>query len=158
VLVPQTVNGKPLTLKSLGELVNSPQKGHKTEFSIFSIGSYTDPPVPAPYWVLMTRDVINRDQSYDSQQALVAAYAQKSGTPYQVPNILDAAVVIFTEYVRSGTRLYSNEPLTFSRCQEKYGEISHLVIGVFKTEGLFLGPLTDNNRDKSYGMGCSRKF
>src|SRR3979490_1472708 len=58
VLIPETVNGKPLTLKTLGELVQKPLQGHSSKYGYFTIGEYTDLPAPKSHWALMTRDVI----------------------------------------------------------------------------------------------------
>ena len=38
-LIPQTVNGQPLNLKSLGELVQKPLQGHATKYDTFNIGN-----------------------------------------------------------------------------------------------------------------------
>ena len=57
VLIPSTVNGKPLTVKSLGELVKAPKQGNASKYSYYSLGEYQakDLPVPKSYWVLMTK-------------------------------------------------------------------------------------------------------
>jgi NLR family CARD domain-containing protein 3 len=157
VLIPKTINGKPLSLKSLGELVQAPKQGNATKYSHFNLGEYTDPPAPASHWVLMTRDVLpgSRNKSYDKQQAMVKSYAEKTKTPYQVPPILDATVCIFMEYVLSGTRLYSDNPWTYTRCQAKYGRDRQLVVGGFASGGLLVNPDFDVNYD---GVAALRKL
>lgn len=143
VLVPQTVNGRPLNLKSLSELVKAPKQGNPTQYRLFDLGEYPDPPAPTSHWVLMTRDVIpgSRGKSCTNQKALVTSYVQKTGISYQVPNILNAAVTIFMEYVRSGVRLYPDEPLTYTRCQEQYNANWQLVVGGFAAGGLAVNVL-----------------
>jgi hypothetical protein len=142
VLVPQTVNGQPLNLKTLGELVKKPLKGLATQLRSFILGKYTDPTAPSSHWVLLTRDVIegSRNKSYPDQQTLLS---QKGQGVYAVPTILDATVCIFMEYVRSGTRLYSDSPWTYTRCQEKHNAKWQLGVGGFASGGLHV-----------YNVGC----
>jgi hypothetical protein len=170
VLVPQTVNKTPLTLKSLGELMQNPKQGYKTKYSYLGLGMYTDPPAPASHWVLMTREVLrdsgtksytDRAKPYAEQQALVARYAQKTGIPYQVPNVLDAATCIFMEFVRSGTCLYKNKRFgndspPYTRCQEKYDHRWQLVVGCFISEGLRIYHNNDCTTDS--GVAASWKL
>jgi hypothetical protein len=102
----------------------------------------------------MTRDVIDgsRSQSYHDQQALL-----EKQVVYEVPHILDAIVCIFIEYVRSGTRLYSNNPRTYTRCQEKYDDNWQLVVGGFGPGGLVVHD-DDGGGNDCNGVGGCRKF
>jgi hypothetical protein len=158
VLVPQTVKGQPLTLKSLGELVQKPLKGHDTKYSAYYLSEYRDPPAPPSHWVLLTRDVIegSRNKSYKEQQDLLAKYCKQAQVSYEVPKILDAAVCILMEHVRSGTRLYGREPVTFTRCQEKYNADWQLGVGGFGSSGLYI--CLYGAALMSPGVGGSRKF
>jgi hypothetical protein len=75
VLVPQTFNGQPLLLKTLGQLVKKPLQGFATQYSYFELGKYTDRPAVRPsHWVMMTRHLIegSRSQSYQDQQTLLS--------------------------------------------------------------------------------------
>ncbi len=152
VLVPQTVNGKPLTLKTLGEFIQKPLQGTPTKYQTFDLGDYTDAPAAKSHWALLTRDIIegSRSKSYSNQKALIKA-------PYEVPTILDATVAILMEHVRTGTRLYSNSPWTYTRCQEKYNENWQLVVGGFGVAGLnvYFSLYGDY---VSSGVGGLRKF
>ena len=142
VLIPEKVNGTPLTLKTLGELVQHNLKGTSSKYrdGYFSIGEYTDSPNPSTHWALMTRDVLpeSRAKNYETQKNLVAQYAQKAKIPYQVPSVLDATTCIFMEHVHSGIRLYSDKPWTYTRCQEKYNKDWQLVVGGFAPAGLYI--------------------
>jgi hypothetical protein len=136
VLVPETVDGQPLTLKTLVELVKKVLQEPSTQYSNFHLGEYTDPDALPSHWVLLTRDVIegSHSKSYPDQQTLLS---QKCHGVYVVPTILDATVCIFMEYVRSGTRLYSDSPsYIFTRCQEKYNANWQLVVGGFASGDL----------------------
>jgi hypothetical protein len=157
VLVPQTVSGQPLTLKTLGELTKKRLIGFATRFSSCNLGEYTDPAAPPSHWVLMTRDVIegSRNKSYQTQQALLN---QKAGGSYEVPTILDATVCIFMEYVRTWTLLYSRNRVTYTytRCQEKYDAHWQLVVGGFASDGLDV--CYSRYDGENLGVGGSRKF
>ncbi len=151
-LIPAKVNNKPLKLKLIGKLVKKPLQGNPTKFSCLSIGEYKDPAAPVSHWALMSRGIIpdSRNKSLQKQQ-LVQNYVD-----YQVPTILDAVVSIFTEYVSTKTRLYHDNPATFTRCQEKYNKTWGLAVGGFGSNGL---TVTDfyyaNDR---VGEGALRKF
>ncbi len=158
VLVPQTVSGKPLNLKTLGELVKKPFQGPAAQYRFFDIGEYIDPAAPSSHWVLMTRDVIEgscgRKKTYQDQQKLLN---QKGHGDYAVPTVLDATVCIFMEHVRSGTRLYSDSPWTCTRCQEKYDAGWQLVVGGFFASG-GLGISNGGWGAGTIGIGGCRRF
>ena len=152
-LIPQTVNGKPLTLKTLGELVQKPLKGAPTKYEYFNLGEYNDLPAPASHWALLSRDVIpgSRKQNYSTQQQLVAKYPE-----YVVPTILDAAVSIFLEYLKTGTCLYGQNPWTYTYCQEKYRKDWQLLLGGCAPSGVLV---FSNCYDREgIGVGALRKF
>ena len=153
-LIPQTVNEQPLTLKTLGEFVQKPLQGPATKYSYLSLGEYKDPPVPASHWTLLSRDVIlnSRNKRYAAQQELVPQYPG-----YEIPHILDATVSIFMEHVQSGTRLYSDKPYTYTRCQEKYNASWQLAVGGFAAGGLAVHYDLDDESELN-GVGLSRLF
>ncbi len=101
VLVPQMVNGEPLTLKTLGKLILKPRQGRPTQYrdlryerynllryhnlipdnwhlqrrdpNPFDFGEYTDAPAARSHWALLTRDVIegSLNKNYSDQKALI---------------------------------------------------------------------------------------
>ncbi len=161
-LIPQTVNGKKLTLNSLSELIQNPKAGHKTKYSDYNgivkkeLGSQG---VQKSHWALMTQDVIpeSRNKSYKEQKRLLHSYAQKSHTSYALPTALEAAVSILMEYVANGKRLYSDDPYTYTRCLEKvHNNQWPAAIGGFAAGGLAVSyDLWDFD---SSGVGALRKF
>jgi hypothetical protein len=159
VLIPATVNGKPLTLKTLGKLVQNPKNGgHKTTYTYFKTGEYVDQPAKS-HWALLTRSVIegSRDKLSQDEQPIVDTYSQKTKMVYEIPTVLDAAVCNMMEYVRSGTWLYGENPLTYTWCQEKYDANCYLVVGGGSGSGLYVY----NNYIGAYvncGVGGLRKF
>ena len=153
-LIPQTVNGQPLTLKILGELVQKPLQGPTMKYERFYLGNYKDQPNPASHWTLLTRDVIpnSRRKRYAAQEGLVPQY---SG--YEIPHILDATISIFMEHVQSGTRLYPDDPYTYTRCQEKYNAKWQITVGGFAAGGLAVGHVNFDGHEY-LGVGLSREF
>ena len=154
VLIPKRVSGQEFTLNYLGELIKAPQGGsHATEYDFYwnkaseAIGSQA---AGSSYWVLMTKDVLpeSRNKSYEEQCALVAAHAKRTGLGYEVPGALEAAVVILLHHARSGERLYGDDPLTYTCCQERVRG-KQLVIGGLSSEGLRIN-------DLNYGKSISR--
>jgi hypothetical protein len=116
VLVPTTAKGEKLTLRSFRERVKVPLAGHKSDYRNYP--DYIDKEHGATslersQWVLMTKDVIpgSRNKKYADQKAMVAGKAQ-----YEVPGLLPASVGILTHYVRTGERLFVDEPWTYTRC------------------------------------------
>ena len=153
-LIPKTVNAQPLTLQSLGELVQKPLYGPATKYKYFDLGEHQDLPAPAPHWAILSRDVIpgSRYKSYADHQQLLKQYPS-----YEVPHILDASVALFMEHAQSGTRLYSNSPNTFTRCQQKYNANWKLAVGGFVAGGLIISYDYDDEYENC-GVGISRKF
>ena len=161
VLIPKRVSGKALTLDYLGELIKSPQGGgHATQYRYYwdgireAIGSQAS---GSSYWVLMTKGVLpeSRAKSYEDQRKLVADHAKRTGLGYKVPGALEAAVVMLLHHVRSGERLYGNNPWTYTRFRERV-EGYHRVVGGFSSGGL---NFYSNNYDNPYvGVAGLRKF
>ena len=161
ILVPATVNGKPLTLNSLQELIQNPKEGHKTQYGYYhdyvknELGNQST----SSHWVLMTRDVIpdSRNKSYEDQKKLVAIHVQKSGQPYELPTTIDVVTCILMEHVQTGVKLYSDNPLTYTRCQEKVDKNQWPVaIGGFAAGGLDVLSFWLDSADD--GVGGSRKL
>ena len=160
VLIPSHVGGKPLTLDSLGELIKSPQEGYGTKYDYYwdeaskAIGNQS---LDRSYWVLMTKDVLpgSRNKIYKNQYALVADHAKRTGLGYKVPGALEAAVVVLLHHVRSGERLYSANPLTYTRCQENVQNFQ-LVVGGFSSGGLHV--YNYHYVDNYLGVAGLRKF
>jgi hypothetical protein len=159
VFVPQTVNDRPLDLQYLGELMLKYFPGHDSSYRSLYLGAYVDGPAPASHWVLLTRGVIegSRSQSYEDQQVLLASLCEKAHVSYEVPKILDVAVCLFMEYIRTGTRLYPDDPWTLTRCQEKYNANWQLGVGGFAPGGLSVNYRYGGDSEHC-GVGGSRKL
>jgi len=162
VLVPQAVNGKTFCLNSLAELIQSPKTGNKTEYRYYDdhVKKELGTKSVSSHWALMTRDVIpdSRSKTYEAQKALVASHAQKSKIAYELPKALDATAAILMHYVETGNRIYSDDPYTYTRCQEKVNKNQWpLAIGGFSSVGLDVD-YADFDIVFYVGVGCVQKF
>ena len=157
VLIPQTVNGLPLTLNSLEELIKRPKEGFPTQYQDSRMGGHENTPSKASHWVLMTRDIIpgSRGKNYADQQRMIASVGGEAHDSYQVPTLIEATVCILMEHVRSGTRLFS--PSTYTRCEEKFFSGSYqMVVGGFAPAGLYVYNFFYD--DDFIGVAALRKF
>ena len=161
VLIPASVGGRPFTLTLLGELIRSPKgEGYRTEYRPYGNAvqaALGDQSSGSSYWVLMLRDVLpdSRGKTYENQKALVAEHARRKGLPYELPQALEAATAILLHYVRTGERLYGDDPWTYTRCQETVANKYPVVVGGFSSGGLLV-----NFRNGDYydnGVSCLRK-
>ena len=166
VLIPARVAGEPFSLNLLEELIECPQVGdYSAKYRYYNSAVQEQLGAQSPgcsYWVLMTRDVLegSRRKTYKSQQALVAAHAKRTGLPYELPGALEVATTILSHYVRSGERLYSDSPWTYTRCQEFVADEGDdkcpVLVGGFSFGGIdvdyFFGDVS------SYGVAGLRKL
>ena len=149
VLIPAMVDGKPFSLNLLRDLIRRPQGGgYPTKYRNYSNSIEEQFGAQSPrhsYWVLMTRDVLegSRNQKRASQQTLVAAYAERTNLPYELPDTLEAATTILSHYVRSGERLYAHDPGTYTRCQELVNDQYPAVVGGFSSVGINVDSISD---------------
>ena len=85
----------------------------------------------------MTRDVIpgSRYKTYQVCCNMLFEHSKKTGIPYEPPHGLEAATCILMHYVKTGDRLYKDNPWTYTYSQyvDKDGV---LVVGGFGSSGL----------------------
>jgi hypothetical protein len=160
-LIPASVDNRPFTLDSLQELIQKPKEGQGTKYS-----SYWDPIQKewgsrAPthsYWVLMTRDVIpgSRNKKFDEHKRIAS-----QNEHYEMPCLLEAAASILLGHVRTGAHFYSDNPYTYTRCQERVtSSPSHpLIVGGFSSAGLSVdyNSLYDTELEHN-GVGTLRRL
>ena len=169
VLIPAQVDGKSFTLNLLGKLVKVPKGGgSKTKYGYYhgTVQSQVGNNTPASsYWVLITRDVLpeSRSKTYTDQKALVAGHTSRTGLNYELPQALEAATAILVHHVRTGERLYGDNPWTWMRCQELLGFEYNgaecrapTVVGGFASSGLVVDCY--NYGGSYYGVAGCRKF
>ena len=158
VLIPQSVNGAPLTLNSLKELIQRPlEGGHNTDYRTYNStikGELGDQGASHSYWALMTKDVLpnSRSKTFSEQQALIQG-------PYEVPGVLEAATAILMHHAKGGEKLYPQNPNTYTRCQETLSNGYRVLVGSFGPAGLdVLYRYIGGYRNGYYGLGGVRKF
>jgi len=129
---------KGLSINKMGELAKNPAQGHKVENGYDFLwdkikDQYGDEEVQESYWVLMTKNVIpdSRRKTRDAQLAMAS-----SAEGYEAPSLLEAIICNYVEHVRSGERLFSKNPWTFTCCREAPIDLDKLVVGGFACAGL----------------------
>ena len=106
----------------------------------------------------MTKDVIpgSRNKRYGEQQKIVAELTEKSLISYEVPETLESAACILSQYFfDSKTRLFSDKPWTYTRCKEEV-QGCQIVVGGFALAGLHVDYY--NYDDAVIGVAALRKF
>ena len=140
VLIPNTVNGKAFTMNYLGELIQKPKSGHLTKYKFYSDyakESVGDKSYPS-HWVLMTRYIIpgSRYSNYSECSDTIANHRKKTGLPYELPHLLGATASILMHYVKTGERLYTDDPWTYTYSQDVDKVNYPLGVGGFAPGGL----------------------
>jgi len=159
VYIPKTVDDKPLTLNTMEEFAKNPKSNinHKSQLRQRWEGDIVrevhGDSNESSCWVLITRHVIpnSRYKSYSKQQALI----ESSARDWQVPSLRDAIVCVFAKYAKSGERMVSDKPWTFTRCREQARDRQAL-IGGFDSTGLYVG--LSRYEDFKFGILAVRKI
>ena len=104
----EVVKEVPLdSLEVIGKLAANAIKGNK-------IGYYADSwqhalqekrNLEKPHWVLISKEIIGRNKTYEQQRKLVQE-ENKNNPGTNISGLMDTAISIFMEYVRSGERNY----------------------------------------------------
>ncbi len=159
VRLPKTLNSG-LTLKSLGELAkkyfSKSDTGYRFIWSAI-IQELGDKSIDKSRWVLMSTDVLpgSINKSYEEQQKIVADLAEKSLIGYEFPKTLESAVCILSQYFfDSKTRLFNDDPWTYTRCKENV-QGYQTVVGGFAPAGLLVSISFDGDH---IGVAALRKF
>lgn len=164
VLIPSTVDDRPFTLNLLRSLTQSPRRaGYKTQYRDYDYDvqqCFGNQCPRSSYWVLVTRDVLpgSRFKTCIRQGELVAEQARRTGMPYQMPRVLEIATAILSNYTRSGERLYTDVPWTYTRCQEMipcFTDAS-IFVGGFSSLGLSISD--DFVPNRNYGVSSLLRF
>ena len=158
VLIPATVKGNPLTLNSIGELVKSPKMGHLTEYRYIwkdLKDEHGDTAIGESYWVLMTKDVLEGSRGKTREEQLALAASQ---TGYQAPTLREAIFSIFMRYVSNEERLFSDDPFTWTCCQEEPIGGNQIVVGGFTSLGLAVNDYRSDPGSPIVGVAALRKF
>ena len=139
ILMPKSINGKPFTIRHMGELSKSPRQGHKTTYGLRYFypefeSLYWDKPIEASYWVLISKDTLPKTgiEDYSEQVEVIKGYGEQLQIDYQIPYALEASVGMFTEFVLFGKSVSLQNT---TRCQEKFGGVP-IMVGYLNGGGL----------------------
>ena len=140
VLIPNTVNGKLFTMSYLGDLIQKPKFGYSTKYDYYSDlvkDALGDKSYPS-HWVLMTRDVIPGSKGKRKSECckMIANHSKDSGLPYALPHSLEITTSILMYYVKTGKKLYSNDPSTYAYSRDLDKSGAPMVIGGFASGGI----------------------
>lgn len=151
-LIPRTVNGEPLTIRSLGELVKNPKQGSSAQYRRMSnriLEEHGDCPTEKSHWVLMTKAVLPTiKQNYKDNEDLVADITKHTGNSYLVPTLLEASISVLMHHLRTGEQLLSSSS-TYIHCQEQ-ADGFQTRIGNFSHAGLDVD--SDNLIETYFGL------
>jgi hypothetical protein len=159
VRLPKTLNGG-LTLKSLGKLAKKYFSNSGYRFIWPSIvQDLGDKSINKSHWVLMTKDILpgSRNKSYGEQQKIVAGLAEKALISYDVPETLESATCILSQYLGSNIRLFSDNPQTYTRCKEEV-QGDRTAVGGFALAGLGVRSFIITYVYDLMGVAALRKF
>ncbi len=93
------------SLEVIGNLVSNPIKGNIIGFTQHSWPQALQEKrnLEKPHWVLISKEIIGRNKSYEDQQKLAKEENDKvPGT--KISGLIDTVISVFMEYVRSGER------------------------------------------------------
>ena len=159
MLIPNTINGKPFTLNYLEELIKKPKSKYITKYKYYgdlvkkTLGNKSYP----SHWILMTKDTVlgSRSMTYSWCCNMINNYSKRIGIPYELPHELDAATSILMHYVKTGERLYNDNPWTYTYSQDVDKHKDPLVVGGFDYNGLCISSIFNSS---SHGVAGVRKF
>jgi len=155
VLKPGSINGEDFNAENFGKFMKSKfPELDKEGYLYISENTKKLGSNEKARWILMKKDVIDgsRSKSFAEQQKKIEEHGQGK---YQVPGVVDVIVCAMAEYARSKTRLFSNDPLTYTRCQENISGFQ-MVVGGFAPAGLDV--FHNNYGLGTIGVAALRKF
>lgn len=148
IWIPKTIGGKILTIDSFGDLLKQ-----KKEFSENSRGyrviwhsifMQEDCKQIKSGWVLMTSDIIpfSQEKNFEEQEIMVKNLHK---TSYDIPKAGEMIVCMTAIYLRSKTRLFSDQPFIYSRCKE-YIKHAYVGVGDFQQSGFAIKRLCSESK------------
>ncbi len=143
-------------LEAIGNLIKKPktdlETGYKTEWC-WEEAIKEKRQQDKPHWVWIKKEAIGRSKTYEQQQVL----AKESGA--KISGLIDTAISIFMEYVRSSERNFIwDPPVNGQRTLVRVNETTEgwrICLG-FAPSGLGVNNLYDYARDY-VGFVCARK-
>ncbi len=108
-------NGNEVLLDNLeviGKLVGNPKKGNKTGYTQNSWQTAISEKRKRekPHWVWIKKEAIGRNKTYEQQQELIAKEENIKIPGAKISGLIDTAISVFMEYVRSGEQIFVWDP------------------------------------------------
>ena len=147
-----TPNG--LDSEKLSHLTERPKKGHTTQFRVISFALRRLREIPASkacIFVISNNVLVgSRNKPLETQQDLLR------GIGCDMPEALPMATLAILTHISSGTRLFGDRPLTYTRCSEEVQGVK-LVVGCFDRR-YCLHVNRDDFDDPCRGVGAQWKL
>ena len=161
VLVPEKVDGNPLTLNKCCSLLRRyfPDNifGYR-DFDIDVKSEFGRSTPPSSHWVLLTRDIVpnSRGRTYEGCLSLISSHSVRPGICCRFPTLLEVSVAVLLHYLRTGERLLGDNPVTYTYCYEISSDGFPPIVGRFGSAGLYID---DSDFDiPSRGVCCCHEL
>ena len=122
MLIPNTVNGNPLTISYLRKLVKKPKSGCaiKRIYYNYNIKDALGEKSYPSHWLLMTKDLIpgSIGNGYSNNCKLIVDHNKKTGLFYELPHELEVITSILMHYFKTGEYICGNKPYTYTFSQD----------------------------------------
>ncbi len=156
----EVVKEVPLdSLEAIGKLAANAIKGNKIGYDPRSWQEALQEKrnLEKPHWVLISKEIIGRNKSYEDQQKL-AKEENKNNPGTNISGLMDTAISVFMEYVRSGEGNYIWDPSKNEYNLVRVNELTdgwRLGLG-FAPSGLYVRRNYDGANDR-VGLALARK-
>jgi len=165
VLLPSSLSREPLTLNRLEDLIQQPLNGeNRTQLRAYSETARNVAGVERQIqsvWVLITKDVLpeSRGKNYAAQLQMINQLSREMRCKYSLPSALQLSSYLLLHHAKTGQKLLSDEPLTYSRCLRKGKKQWPMAVGGFTEDGLHIASCYDpHSRYDFCGIVAMRKL
>lgn len=156
IWVPERVNGKPLTLATLGELAQNPREGHRSQYKNANFAGYENVPAPPGHWVMM-----GGYKMKSSEYGGDYSHGPEVSGNYQAPTLLELIVRAFICHAATGQclglsgsyRSYNRGSVTFrgTYCAEAgRSDKSRMAVTDFGPDGISVGERSTDYYSKGH--------
>jgi len=154
VLIPETVNGKPLSLNHLNDCIPN----RETKFCALSVDDWSDVQialgeilnvnVTKSYWVLVSKETFTRSNVPAQMDESIKNYKD-----YEIPRAIEVVTCILAAFFTTQTHLFNNSG-NFTHCCDPFKY--RICVGSLPPRGIFLNHMEfDENKN---GCVAVRRF
>lgn len=136
--IPESINGKPLTLSSIDRFVSNIKKvktSYRDPLNEFNINDQSVEEFKA-HWVILSKKVLSgtKNMDEDEQRQLVKDQG------FEFPSLIDTVVSVLMHNLKTGEFVYpanlEHTKWTYTRVQEKDMKGTEIIVGGFSIYGL----------------------